>query len=105
LPSKASTTTIIESAPFSPDQRLKSTGGSSVRVVTEEQTFRVLLVGGAGDFTIAGNWVYLAEALPRRKQVIEVQALGDPKKRRRCRVSRLQPDSEFPIRATEIGDD
>jgi hypothetical protein len=73
--------------------------------VTEEQTFRVLLVGGAGDFTIAGNWVYLAEALPRRKQVIEVQALAAPKTRRRCRVSRLEPDSEFPIRATEIDDD
>ena len=84
---------------------LGAPSGSTVCDMAEEQTFRVLLVGGPGDFTIAGNWVYRAHALPQRNQVIEVQALDDPDVRRRCRVSRLEPESDLPIRATEIGYD
>jgi hypothetical protein len=73
--------------------------------VTEEQTFRVWLVAGPANNSVDGTWVYRAEALPERKQVIEVEAVGDPGNRRRARVSRLEPDDDFPIRATELGDE
>jgi hypothetical protein len=64
-----------------------------------EETYRVLLVMSSGR-VIDGFFVYRGE-LPEPNQLITVTDELSPVSHR-ARVTRVLPDDEFPVRATQV---
>ena len=69
-------------------------------VTERENLYRVTLVR-LRTFELHGHFVYRGKELPVENQIIAIEPSGDMSSGR-ARVTRVSPEAEFPIEATEL---